>query len=553
MTKAEFYNKIVEFLGVSFSERYLAGDLLIEKIAASISQNQSLEIKNFGKFSKMENKENSIVFIDNISENPIKITFEIKNPKSKNELDEDTAFSLGVGKPLIPLKKDDEWGGESDISLTILKKSLGERINEYLSKSIIKGINGNNSHRGESSAFLNYTLEDEDKENEFDSSNSDRDLINLLNDFSEMSNPDSLIKVEEDSSSPENENEFDQILKSMLAERDDNENYSPPEPTELDENEKEDPITWDWGDELKKEIALETELEEDDDSLIINEPEHEAKFIENNKEDLFEKLAKTIQQSESDINEIKKNYDYEEEQDFIEEDEDDDKEFLSKDAELENEEESDTDFYDDQFRNTNNKSFELTNTAQNGTQTDRYKEKSNKEPIYNKKIITIIGLLILFSVIVGVGYYFLFMNKQTSEDLIVEQKLEDPVEIKIDTTIIPKNSTDLNDIPTERKTVIAQKPPSTRVDQKIGNDTKTSMDQKVANLIFFDGSNYNVQVSSWRNQAKAIGEVDRLKKQGLVAFVMEAYLPEKGGTWYRVRVGNFKSINEAKSFLSKQN
>lgn len=552
MTKAEFYNKIVEFLGVSFSERYLAGDLLIEKIAASISQNQSLEIKNFGKFSKMENKENSIVFIDNISENPIKITFEIKNPKSKNELDEDTAFSLGVGKPLIPLKKEDEWGGESDTSLTILKKSLGERISEYLSKAIIKDVNDNYAHRGESSAFLNYTLEDEDKENEFESSNSDRDLINLLNDFSEMSNPDSIIKVEEDSSSPENENEFDQILKSMLAERDDNENYSPPEPTELDENEKEDPITWDWGDELKKEIALETELEEDDDSLIINEPEHEAKFIENNKEDLFEKLAKTIQQSESDINEIKKNYDYEEEQDFIKEDEDDDKEFLSKDAELDSEEEPVKEFYDDQFRN-NNKSIESTNTDQIGPETEQYKINSNKEPIYNKKIITIIGLLILFSVIVGVGYYFLFMNKPTKENLEIKQKLDDPVEIKIDTTIIPKNRTDFNNEPKERNTVVTQKTPKTIVDQKMGNESKTPKDQKVANLIFFDGSNYNVQVSSWRNQAKAIGEVDRLKKQGLIAFVMEAYLPEKGGTWYRVRVGNFKSINEAKSFLSKQN
>ena len=271
MTKAEFYNKIVEFLGVSFSERYLAGDLLIEKIAGSISQNQSLEIKNFGKFSKMENKENSIVFIDNISENPIKITFEIKNPKSKSDVNEDTAFSLGVGKPLIPLKKDDEWGGELDTSLTILKKSLGERINEYLSKAVIKDVSDSNPHRGESSAFLNYTLEEDEDKNESETSNSDRDLINLLNDFSEMSNPDSLMKVEEDDSLPENENEFDQILKSMLAERDDEGNYSPPEPTEFNEKEKEETIAWDWGDELKKEIALENELDDDDDSLIQDE------------------------------------------------------------------------------------------------------------------------------------------------------------------------------------------------------------------------------------------------------------------------------------------
>lgn len=546
MTKAEFYNKIVEFLGVSFSERYLAGDLLIEKIAGIISQNQSLEINNFGKFSKMENKENSIVFIDNISENPIKITFEIKNPKSKNAVDEDTAFSLGVGKPLIPLKKEDEWGGESDTSLTILKKSLGERINEYLSKAIIKDVNDRDSHRGESSAFLNYTLEEDPGQNESETSNSDRDLINLLNDFSEMSNPGSLIKVEKDDSSAENENEFDQILKSMLAERDEDGNYSPPEPTELDEKEKEETIAWDWGDELKKEIALENELEDEDDSLEQNETKPEEKFVGNKKEDLFDKLAKRIKQSENDINRIKKNYEYEEEQ---EPEEGDDKEFQNKD----DEDEIENDFEDTPYLTANKKSFDSTLMKKSGLKVGRYKERRKKVPIANNKVITAIGLLIIFCVIAAGGYYFLFMRDSAKEELIVGQKLEDPVEIKIDTTLIPKKSNDFNNIPNERQTVAMQKTPGTKVDQKKENETKTPIDQKVANLIFFDGNNYNVQVSSWRYKSKAIGEVDRLKKQGLAAFVIEAYLPEKGGNWYRVRIGNFKSIDEAKTFLSKQN
>ncbi|KUO59130.1 hypothetical protein APF79_10945 [bacterium BRH_c32] len=546
MTKAEFYNKIVEFLGVSFSERYLAGDLLIEKIAGSISQNQSLEIKNFGKFSKMENKENSIVFIDNISENPIKITFEIKNPKSKSDVNEDTAFSLGVGKPLIPLKKDDEWGGELDTSLTILKKSLGERINEYLSKAVIKDVSDSNPHRGESSAFLNYTLEEDEDKNESETSNSDRDLINLLNDFSEMSNPDSLMKVEEDDSLPENENEFDQILKSMLAERDDEGNYSPPEPTEFNEKEKEETIAWDWGDELKKEIALENELDDDDDSLIQDESDSEDRFVEDKKEDLFDRLAKTIQQSESDISKIKMNYEYEEEQES-ESNKDDNEDEIVNDDEIER------DFEEDSFRSTNNKSFKLTNLNKSESKTGRYKEQINKEPIFNKKVITTVGLFLLFIVTSAGGYYFFFMKDYAKEDLTIMQKLDDPVEIKIDTTVVPQKSNNINNVAPEQKSAVTQKAPEKKIEQKKINESKTPVDQKVANLIFFDGSSYNVQVSSWRNQSKAIVEVDRLKKQGLAAFVMEAYLPEKGGNWYRVRIGNFKSINEAKTFLSKQN
>ncbi|MFA7288777.1 MAG: SPOR domain-containing protein [Melioribacteraceae bacterium] len=575
MTKAEFYNKIVEFLGVSFSERYLAGDLLIEKIAGSISQNQSLEIKNFGKFSKMENKNNSIVFVDNISEKPIKLTFEIKNLKPKNEIDEDTAFSLGVGKPLIPLKKDDEWGGELDTSLTILKKSLNERISEYLSKAVIKDVKGNDLHRGESSAFLNYTLEDDNNENENDSRNSDRDLINLLNDYSEISNPASMIKVEEDDSSTENENEFDQILKSMLSERDEDGNYSPPQPTELDEKDKEENIAWDWGDELKKEISLEYQQDLENDFLGHNEEidivnDDEDKFIDKNddilkpkKEDLFEKLAKTIQQSESDIDKIKKNYEFDEEP-YSEEGDD-------YKIEDENEEVSP--------KLSHNR--EINSTFENKKETEEkiFNEPIRKEPFGNNKVITLIGLAVILLVIAAGGYYFFFMKGSSNPDFKAAQKIDDPVEIKIDTAAIPKRSTNIKNDPLEgkvakekigsdqktsqgksvtsqkvsdKKPVVSQKSSEKSTNQKGINDSKTPIDKKVANLIFYDGNNYNVQVSSWRNRSKAIDEVTRLKREGLSAFIVEAYLPEKGGNWYRVRVGNFKSINEAKTFLSKQ-
>ena len=68
--------------------------------------------------------------------------------------------------------------------------------------------------------------------------------------------------------------------------------------------------------------------------------------------------------------------------------------------------------------------------------------------------------------------------------------------------------------------------------------------------IYFDGKSYNFQVSSWRNQVKAEQEVQRLRRKGYDAFVVEVYLPQKGGTWFRVRIGDFKSEKEAEQFLT---
>lgn len=69
--------------------------------------------------------------------------------------------------------------------------------------------------------------------------------------------------------------------------------------------------------------------------------------------------------------------------------------------------------------------------------------------------------------------------------------------------------------------------------------------------IFRDGEKYSFQVSSWKNKAKAESEVSRLKSQGHKAFVVEAYIPERRGTWYRVRIGYFNSLEETEAYMKK--
>lgn len=66
--------------------------------------------------------------------------------------------------------------------------------------------------------------------------------------------------------------------------------------------------------------------------------------------------------------------------------------------------------------------------------------------------------------------------------------------------------------------------------------------------IFTDGSKYCFQVSSWRNKQQAKSEVKRLSNAGHNAFIAEAYIANRGGTWYRVRIGYFSSAEEAEKY-----
>lgn len=70
-------------------------------------------------------------------------------------------------------------------------------------------------------------------------------------------------------------------------------------------------------------------------------------------------------------------------------------------------------------------------------------------------------------------------------------------------------------------------------------------EKKIKGEIFSDGNVFVVQKSSWKNKSQAESEVKRLKKQGLNAFYNPVELPERGGTWYRVRIGYFKTLEEA--------
>ena len=103
-------------------------------------------------------------------------------------------------------------------------------------------------------------------------------------------------------------------------------------------------------------------------------------------------------------------------------------------------------------------------------------------------------------------------------------------------------------------------PPSTR-EQVPDNNVKSNNqseplvrefpnEKSVSNLIFFNGTDYYVQVSSHSTLEKATREANRLRAMGHNAFIMKAWIDKFNSYWYRVKIGFFKSQAEAKKFQS---
>lgn len=107
----------------------------------------------------------------------------------------------------------------------------------------------------------------------------------------------------------------------------------------------------------------------------------------------------------------------------------------------------------------------------------------------------------------------------------------------------------LKEVP-NKKDVVKETPQVTSKKKEPIKEAKepTKKTTLVRDNIYLEGSNYVVQLSSWKSESIADQEVARLKQKGIKAFKTSAVVPQKGGTWYRVKVGGFSSIEEASRF-----
>lgn len=138
-------------------------------------------------------------------------------------------------------------------------------------------------------------------------------------------------------------------------------------------------------------------------------------------------------------------------------------------------------------------------------------------------------------------------KSETSLSLKKEEAKKEVVEQKPKTVEPAKKDSSIKIVESNLKKDDALK---TLVSKKQEGD-KSNKETNPKSTIFTDGNKYSFQISSWKNKIKAESEVNRLKKEGHNAFLVEAFVAERKGTWYRVRIGYFNSIEETESYMKK--
>ncbi|MDP2363559.1 MAG: SPOR domain-containing protein, partial [Ignavibacteria bacterium] len=93
-------------------------------------------------------------------------------------------------------------------------------------------------------------------------------------------------------------------------------------------------------------------------------------------------------------------------------------------------------------------------------------------------------------------------------------------------------------------------PKNTDSNKPVKVEIPTGISLNVGDNIFKYGNYFVVQVASYRASSISENEAGKFRNKGYNAFVEAAEIPNRG-TWYRVRVGNFSTREEAQNFISK--
>ncbi len=72
-------------------------------------------------------------------------------------------------------------------------------------------------------------------------------------------------------------------------------------------------------------------------------------------------------------------------------------------------------------------------------------------------------------------------------------------------------------------------------------------ENEIEKNIWSDGTQFVIQLSSWSTEVKAEKVVSKLKEKGINAFVQKAFVNKFNRTFYRVRIGYFNTLSEARS------
>ncbi|MCB9259357.1 MAG: SPOR domain-containing protein [Ignavibacteriales bacterium] len=556
MNKELLISKIAEILKIKEDENEIAFSLFKDKVANYLKVGEALRISNLGVLQLKEklqhdlipnsekgSKKLTLVFSpesESKSEDSLFINLEIDNSgKDEGEFDENV-FQLGIGKPLINASKIEN--GEYKSS----SESIESKIDNLLYKSEkLKEFDLWDDYL-QSKETKNILDEETEPSKEFEIP----DLKDTMDDVSEHLKEEDFVNL--------NENEvFDDILDDNKIESTDLKNFDEEFGVELTDEE----ITF----EEEKEISSKV-LEEIDDELEKINPEGELLDLENDilDEDNLQKDDTVELKENEEISEL--NIEMDEDESYL-----DEIDLELKDEEI-NEpeiEETEVKIEDPALTELKNEDINIEDEVNQDLEELDIIENQERFNESKKKKNPLLYVLISAFIMVGaIALYYFFLREQPekfnnveSEVLLTDQNQNDiqdsegqVEEAQIDGQNDQIAETSQNEEQTAeiKSEVESSKIPSEQVKENVVQKNDNSKNEKeVSKNIYYDGSLYNVQVSSWKQENIAEREVNKLLKKGLPAFIVKIYIPKFDGTWHRVRIGPYNSLADAKAAQQK--
>lgn len=131
------------------------------------------------------------------------------------------------------------------------------------------------------------------------------------------------------------------------------------------------------------------------------------------------------------------------------------------------------------------------------------------------------------------------VKTQTSDDSQTLSETEERIKEEINKLANPSESTK-----------VEMKPETTSKEEVIENETAQSFDEIYKSEVSLTGK-YTIQLASFDDKKEAQTFADGFIASGYDAIVNKVEIPSKG-SWYRVSVGLFDNLNDAKDYLEKE-
>lgn len=606
MTKAELIRIISKRSGVPDSETKIFLELFLRKASSMLKKGEALKFYGLGYFQLQQgvtklvhNKPDEKVVYSNLmvfypiqeqpSETDEKIIFNIPEDEDDEHNEIDSYFSLSVGKPVVPLTD----SNENDFFVPIygheLKKIIEAKVEKLLSTAEL---------------ITRYT-----KGNEIlviGSENLSKEQLQIPWGENEKQNPEKKPKKESNEVKIKTTSEFGHIawdfgydLAKQIEEESIIDSASIPLNESLNEPQENENIIWDFTPPTIVENLSSTDKNNEDINYSLLK-KHEDELIEN-KEEFYDnetipnKAPKqnsndfeivnsvTAELFNDDLLKLKKdenlpwNFGKEENASTKEED-------LTSTKESEKIEENiiPNESKEEPFKlNIQNSSIEVENEldknseikSENSFSANQVKKESDSKTIiksYSKeKTFLPFWISLITIVAIGVALYLFLRTSsfkfpwkvkinnlgktfQTSHTEIINRNYDIPVTYSNSNVQIMRNEIITKD-------TIANKNNSSGISRQNNNlknepilpkANSNVFLQKVKDNILKYGNNFIVQVSSWQSEFVANKEAEKFNRQGYKSSVVKAVIPGKG-IWYRVRVGNFKTVDEAQKFIER--